>query len=218
MQKGVIDGFDHLHDKECVLADQVIIFQINDDILFSGVPDQFTQALRCARNVWLPILRGLNMHANAGRANLHGDIHELFSVCDGFGASSSVRVVEAVLAIHCNVDDFNLCFRQGSAEVGEIIRLQGMKVATVGLDIVNIEFSDHFGGKIFQVHSGEFGIAIVIGRALDVRAKRIRRNRDAVVRCGRKSDVRLGGGCGESKFRTAREECGCGRSTNSFEK
>ena len=168
----MIDGFDYLHDEECVLADEVIILQINDDILSGGVPDEFAQALSCARNVRLRILGSLNMHANAGRADLYGDINERFCVGDGLGASSSVRVVETVLAIDCNVDDFYVCFRQRSAEGGEIIRLQRMKVAAVLFEN-HFTGSAQFGGKVLQVHSGELGIAVAICRALDVGAKRI---------------------------------------------
>ena len=48
----MVDGLDHFHYEERVLADEIVILQIDDDILAGTILSYFPQTLRCALYMW----------------------------------------------------------------------------------------------------------------------------------------------------------------------
>ena len=57
MQKWMIDSVNHLHNEERIFADQVVIFQVDDDILACSVMDHFTETFRRALHIRRGILK-----------------------------------------------------------------------------------------------------------------------------------------------------------------
>lgn len=87
-------------------------------------------------------------------------------------------------------------------------------MAAVWLNVVNVEFSDDMGWEFEEIHSRKAGIAVAIVGAQNVRAKRIRRDGDALARVGGENDVWFeagiwqgadGAGCSESTCRQNRD-------------
>ncbi len=62
-------------------------------------------------------------------------------------------------------------------------------MAAVRLNVVNVEFRDDVGREFEKIHSGKSGVAIAIVGAQDVRAKRIRRDGDALARMRGENNV-----------------------------
>ena len=75
---------------------------------------------------------------------------------------------------------------------------------------MNFEFGDYVSRKVEEVHSGQAAIAITIVRALDVSAKWVGRNGDAIASGGGKQNVGLGlGACQRIGHMRGRDPAGC---------
>src|SRR5437763_16856079 len=66
VQVGTVYFFDELDDKEGVLAGQVVVFQVDDNVLRGGIVDHLAQGFGSAVDVGLGVIGAGNMVANAG--------------------------------------------------------------------------------------------------------------------------------------------------------
>jgi hypothetical protein len=80
-------------------------------------------------------------------------------------------------------------------------------MAAVRLNVVNIEFCDDMSREFEEVHSRKGGIAIAIVGAQNVRAKRIRRDGNALARMGGENnawfEIRIWQAAGDASCRKA---------------
>jgi hypothetical protein len=79
-------------------------------------------------------------------------------------------------------------------------------MAAVWLNVMNVEFRNDVSREFEEIQSRKRGIAIAIVRTHNVRAKRIRRDADALAGMRGKSNVRLGIGMHRRARHTARDE------------
>ena len=193
VQPRVARFVDDFHQEKSVLAHEVVILEVDDDIFFGPVIGKPRQAFRRPIHVRLRVCGARNMDANAGRAESHGDLHPLFAVVHRHLAPGRVGVVETVPATHGDINDVRARLLHGGAEHAEVGRLRRTEVIAQGLDVAHAEFLDDHRGEVFEVHSRLLGVARPAVRGtFDHGAKRPGGHGEPVARLNREIDVGLG--------------------------
>ena len=95
---GMVDLLDHFHHEERILADQIVILQIDDDIFPRSVLDHFPQAFRRALHTWHRVGWSVNVRTDAGGSDLDGYVYPLFCISNCFLASGRIPIIKARLS------------------------------------------------------------------------------------------------------------------------
>lgn len=214
----MVDRVDYLDDEEGVFADRVIVFQRDYDVFLRGVGGDFAEAAGGALNIGRGIFRGGHVGANTWGVEGDGNVHPLFSGVDGMAAGVEIGVVEALPNVGGDIRDVCVCFLQGFAEGFEIGGVGGLEVLCERLDIVDAELSDDFGWELQESHAGKFVVAIAVIGCVDISAKRVGGDGDAVARGSGEFDVRAGLARYEDRRRSVRYDSACGEGREFFEK
>jgi hypothetical protein len=217
-QVGVIDGVDDFDDEEGVFAEGIVVFQGDHNVFLCSVSGHFAKAAGGALDIGGGVAGAGDVRTNAWGSDDNGYVHPLFRDFDRLFANGGIGVVETLPHMGGNVHDMHICFLQGLAEGIEIIGLGAEEVLGKRFDIVDTELGYHFGGELEQIHAWEFRFAIAIVGGVDVRAKRVGGDGDAVAWRGGEDDVGAGlAGCREEFWRSAGDEGAYGESREFFE-
>lgn len=192
----MIDGVDDVDDEEGVFTDGIVVFQGDHDVFLRGIGGDLAQAGGGALYIGGRVAGAGDVRTNAWGSDDDGYVDPLFRHFDRLFASGGIGVVETLADVGGNIHDLHTCFFQGLAEGIEIIGLGAEKVLGERFDIVDAELGDHFGGKLEEIHAGEFGVASAVVGSIHVGAKRVGGDGDAVAWRGGEGDVRVGlAGC-----------------------
>src|ERR1700738_2695390 len=184
MQPGTGDFVYDFHDEKCVLALQIVVFKINDDILFFRLANQFFKRSYGKVHVRRNAIYARHGGSNARRTQNTRNIHPLETVFDGPFAASRIPIVIAIGIIDRNIDHRYAGLLDGFAKFLKVANLGGRKVSGKWLNAGNPELATDACGKIAEIHSRNGIVTAIVGGADNLRAKRPRSNCEAVSWCG----------------------------------
>src|SRR6266853_777661 len=168
----MIHLLDDSDDKEGILGEQVVVFQIHNNIPGGTVFGDLTQACGGQLHIRFDVVCSRNMVADARRPQNSGDIYPLFCAVNRSFTGGGVRIVKTVSAIYGNVDNVRSGFIHGLTKLVQVVRQGRTEVTAQRLKVVNVEFFDDVGGKIFQIHAGLRLVTILVVGTLEISAKR----------------------------------------------
>src|SRR3984893_13372330 len=181
----MVDLLDHFHHDERILADQIVILQIDDDIFPRTVLGHFPQAFRRALHTWHGVGWSVNVRTDGGGSDLDGYVHPLFCVSNCFLASGRIPIIKARLSIDGDIHNLHARLSQRFPENAQISRVKRTKMTVVRLYIADVELFHHLGWEVSEIHSRQTAVAVMVAWTIDVGPKRIRCNGDAIPRCVR---------------------------------
>ena len=114
---------------------------------------------------------------------------QFFAVGYRLRSECVVRIVDAFLNVHGNVDHVGASLLHGRAELFQVGRLGGGEMRGQRLNSVNSKLLHHDVREIGQRHAGLGAVPIRIARSIDKLAERIRRHRDPLAWVGWEFDT-----------------------------
>src|ERR1022692_1838030 len=101
------------------------------------VGGQLLQAFRRAAYVGQRASGSLDMDANAGRADRHGDVHPFLAARDGFVEMGGIGIVQAAADAGGDVHDVRMGLLDRAPEFVQVGWLGGWKMPAEGLDVMD---------------------------------------------------------------------------------
>src|SRR3954469_12845359 len=151
-QPGSIDLLNQLHDEKWIFGNGIIVFQMNDFILFRGILGHAQEGLRGTSDVWLGVFRVVDMDANARRGQGGSQLDPMLASHHRFLPLGRVLGILAVPGVYSYIHDRGIYLFDRSPEFLEIFGISGWKYRTPGLDFMHIELLGRVCGEVLQFH------------------------------------------------------------------
>jgi len=154
VKPGVVDLVYELHQEERIFTHGIIVFQVNEDVLGSGVIRDASKGIGSTVEIGLGIRCRMQVGADTNGTDSGGDIDPLLAERDGFLALGRIGSIRTVSAVDGHVYDPRPSFFQRRSKYIEILWVGGREVPGPGLNFVDVESLDHVSAIIFEVNRG----------------------------------------------------------------